>query len=144
MRVFDSADAAIEFLKTLRGLLSGLVPRPLERRSRFRLLGYSVGLRASRAVQRISSDASRRSYVADLGAKRDPNLDANGEDTTFCPTRTRRRERRKPLHAVRARTTDLVRTNTRKHWSLAEQIRCRAPRRERREVFSCERVYDQP
>src|SRR5262249_46032383 len=93
---------------------------------------------------RVSSDASRNSYAADLGAKRDPNLDASGEDTTFCPTRTQHRARHKSRRAARVRTIDSVRTTTRKHWSLAEQIRCRAPRPEPREAFSYERMYARP
>ena len=83
--------------------------------------------RVRRCARYVSSGASRTSYAAGLRANWNPNLDARGEDTTFCPTRTQRQERRSPRRAVRVRTTDPVRTSTRKHWSPAEQIRYRAP-----------------
>jgi hypothetical protein len=94
--------------------------------------------------RRVSSGASRSSYAAGLRANWHPSPDASGVETTFCPTRNQRRGRRKLRRVGRGHTTGRGRTNTRKHWSLAEQIRCRAPRRERREAFSCGRMYAQP
>jgi hypothetical protein len=89
------------------------------------------------ALRCFSSGASRTSYAADLRASRDSNPDASGKDTTIYPTRTQRRARRSLRRAVRARTTDSVRTTTHKHWSPAEQVRCRALGRQRREAVSC-------
>jgi hypothetical protein len=117
-----------------RGL--GGAARTETRRSASRI-GAPVVCAPGCAVRCVSSGASRTSYAADLRASRDSNPDASGKDTTICPTRTQRRARRRPRRAVRVRTTDSVRTTTRKHWSPAEQIRCRAPGRERREAVSC-------
>jgi hypothetical protein len=112
--------------------------RGMPRRSyRTTLPRYSGAKWDRPAVRSVSSDASGTSYAADLRASLHPSHDASGGDTTFCPTRTLRRAGHRPRRAVRVRTTDSVRTTTRKHWSPAEQIRCRAPGRERREAVSC-------
>jgi hypothetical protein len=64
-------------------------------------------------VRCVSSGATRTSYAQDLHASQDPIPDARGEDTKFCPTRTQRRERRRPRRAVLSRTIDPAHTTTR-------------------------------